>query len=76
MSNARVIPFVTEVLPDYRGYKLTIFEPFSDFPSEGEASDARRINEFLETQINQRPEQYYWVHRRFKSRPAGMPSVY
>ncbi|MGF6605423.1 KDO2-lipid IV(A) lauroyltransferase [Paraburkholderia sp. WSM4175] len=76
LAHARVVPFVTEVLPDYRGYKLTIFEPLSDFPSESETIDARRMNEFLETQINRCPAQYYWVHRRFKNRPPGVPGVY
>ncbi|WP_321814776.1 MULTISPECIES: lipid A biosynthesis lauroyl acyltransferase [unclassified Paraburkholderia] len=76
LAHARVVPFVTEVLPDYRGYKLTIFEPLGDFPSECDTQDARRINEFLETQIRKCPEQYYWVHRRFKHRPPGVPSVY
>ncbi|NLP63124.1 lipid A biosynthesis lauroyl acyltransferase [Paraburkholderia sacchari] len=76
LARARVVPFVTEVLPDYRGYKLTVFEPFADYPSESDTLDARRTNEFLETQIRKFPEQYYWVHRRFKNRPPGMPGVY
>lgn len=76
LAHARVVPFVTEVLPDYRGYKLTIFEPLGDFPTESDMHDARRINEFLETQIRKCPEQYYWVHRRFKHRPPGVPGVY
>ncbi|WP_233807917.1 lipid A biosynthesis lauroyl acyltransferase [Paraburkholderia sp. HP33-1] len=76
LAGARVVPFVTEVLPDYRGYKLTIFEPLNDFPSESDEIDARRMNEFLETQIRQFPEQYYWVHRRFKHRPPGVSAVY
>jgi len=76
LANARVVPFVTEVLPDYQGYKLTIFEPLDNFPSESDAVDARRINEFLEAQILKCPEQYYWVHRRFKHRPPGVPGVY
>ena len=76
LAHARVVPFVTEVLPDYRGYKLTIFEPLSDFPSESDTIDARRMNEFLETRISRCPEQYYWVHRRFKNRPQGVEGVY
>jgi KDO2-lipid IV(A) lauroyltransferase len=67
---------VTEVLPDYRGYKLTVYEPFEDFPSESDATDARRMNAFLEAQILKYPEQYYWVHRRFKHRPPGEAGVY
>ena len=51
LGRARVVPFVTEVLPDYRGYKMTIFEPLADFPSDDDAVDARRMNAFLETQV-------------------------
>ncbi|RAJ93808.1 lipid A biosynthesis lauroyl acyltransferase [Paraburkholderia caballeronis] len=76
LGRARVVPFVTEVLPDYRGYKMTIFEPLKDFPSGDDATDATRMNAFLEQEIERLPDQYYWVHRRFKNRPAGMPSVY
>ncbi|PMS15719.1 lipid A biosynthesis lauroyl acyltransferase [Trinickia dabaoshanensis] len=76
LGRARVVPFVTEVLPNYEGYKLTIFEPLVDFPSECDTVDARRMNAFLEEQIVKFPEQYYWVHRRFKHRPPGMASVY
>jgi Kdo2-lipid IVA lauroyltransferase/acyltransferase len=76
LGRARVVPFVTEVLPNYRGYKLTVFEPLDDFPSDSDAVDARRMNAFLETQILKFPEQYYWVHRRFKHRPPGEAGVY
>ncbi|MDR3398377.1 MAG: lipid A biosynthesis lauroyl acyltransferase [Pandoraea sp.] len=76
LGRARVVPFVTEVLPDYQGYKLTIFEPLADFPSGSDEIDARRMNAFLEEQVVRFPEQYYWVHRRFKHRPVGMASVY
>ncbi|MGV2292499.1 lipid A biosynthesis lauroyl acyltransferase [Trinickia sp. YCB016] len=76
LGRARVVPFVTEVLPNYQGYKLTIFEPLLDFPSGSDEVDARRMNAFLEEQVVKIPEQYYWVHRRFKHRPPGMASVY
>lgn len=76
LGHARVVPFVTEVLPDYKGYKMTIFEPLKDFPSGDDATDATRMNAFLEQQIVRLPDQYYWVHRRFKNRPAGIASVY
>ena len=76
LGRARVVPFVTEVLPNYQGYKLTIFEPLADFPSQDDTVDARRMNAFLEEQVVKFPEQYYWVHRRFKHRPPGLASVY
>ncbi|WJF89117.1 lipid A biosynthesis lauroyl acyltransferase [Paraburkholderia bonniea] len=75
-GNARVVPFITEVLPDYRGYKLKIFEPLREFPSADVSVDARRITAFLETEIERIPAQYYWVHKRFKHRPVGELPVY
>jgi KDO2-lipid IV(A) lauroyltransferase len=76
LGGARVVPFLTEVLPDYQGYKLTIFDALPNFPSASESDDARSMNAFLERQVLRFPEQYYWVHRRFKSRPDGLASVY
>ncbi len=76
MSGARVVPFVTEVLPDFKGYRLKVFAPFSDFPSGSDTDDARCTTAFLEAQIMKIPAQYYWVHRRFKNRPPGMAAVY
>jgi len=76
LSGARVVPFVAEVKKGYAGYKLRIFEPLSDFPSGDVAADAREMNRFLETQIRRMPDQYYWVHRRFKRRPQGEKHVY
>lgn len=76
LGRARVVPFVTEVLPDFKGYKLSIFEPLEGFPSESDTDDAARMNAFLEAQILRFPDQYYWVHRRFKNRPDGEPGVY
>ncbi len=76
LSGARVVPFVTEVRPGFSGYKLTVFESLAEYPSGNEVQDAGTMNAFLEQQILRFPEQYYWVHRRFKHRPAGMPDVY
>jgi KDO2-lipid IV(A) lauroyltransferase len=76
ISGARVVPFVTEVLPNYAGYALRILEPLQNYPSGDDKADALMTNRFLEAQIRRIPEQYYWVHRRFKRRPEGEPSVY
>lgn len=76
LGKAQVVPFVTEVLPDFQGYKLTVFEPLANYPSNDEAEDAAVMNRFLETQVSRLPDQYYWVHRRFKHRPVGEAMVY
>jgi len=76
VGHAQVVPFIGEVLPNYKGYRLKVFEPWQDYPSGDDDIDARRMNAFLEQQIPRMPEQYYWVHKRFKTRPPGVPSVY
>jgi KDO2-lipid IV(A) lauroyltransferase len=75
-GNAQVVPFIGEVLPNYKGYRLKVFKPWANYPSGDDETDARRMNAFLEEQIPLMPEQYYWVHKRFKTRPPGMPSFY
>ena len=76
LSGARVVPFVSEVLPDYQGYGLQIFPALQGFPSGDARADAVAMNEFLEARIRENPDQYYWVHRRFKRRPQGEAPVY
>ncbi|MBB5441866.1 MULTISPECIES: lipid A biosynthesis lauroyl acyltransferase [unclassified Paraburkholderia] len=76
VGHAQVVPFIGEVLPNYKGYRLRVFKPWDDYPTGDDDADARRMNEFLEEQIPLMPEQYYWVHKRFKTRPPGVPGVY
>jgi KDO2-lipid IV(A) lauroyltransferase len=76
VGNAQVVPFIGEVLPNYKGYRLKVFKPWEHYPTGDDEADARRMNAFLEEQIPAMPEQYYWVHKRFKTRPPGEPSVY
>ena len=75
-GHAQVVPFIGEVLPNYKGYRLKVFKPWENYPTGDDDADARRMNAFLEEQIPLIPEQYYWVHKRFKTRPPGEPGVY
>jgi KDO2-lipid IV(A) lauroyltransferase len=76
MTGAAVNPFVIQRLPDARGYALTIQPALENFPGENEVADATRFNALLESQVRKNPEQYLWIHRRFKSRPPGEPKLY
>ena len=69
------------ILSHYRNlatgrYDIRISKPLADFPSEDPVADAARINAQIEQEIRRAPEQYWWVHRRFKTRPPGHPKVY
>lgn len=76
LAGAVVMPCVTLQRPDGGGYDTTLGEPWADYPSGDDAADARRMNAWLEEVIRQAPEQYYWVHKRFKTRPPGEASLY
>jgi KDO2-lipid IV(A) lauroyltransferase len=76
LTGAAVLPFGIQRLPDARGYALVIQPAFENFPGENEVEDAARFNALLESQIRENPEQYLWVHRRFKSRPTGEAKLY
>lgn len=75
-TGARVLPFVTRMLPGGAGYVATIEPPWQDFPTDDVEADTRRMNAYIEHKVLEMPEQYYWVHRRFKTRPEGEPGFY
>jgi KDO2-lipid IV(A) lauroyltransferase len=76
LAGAVVVPAVTRQLPGAGGYVLTFYPAWRDFPTDDEKRDARRVNEFIEQRVLEMPEQYLWVHKRFKTRPPGAASVY
>lgn len=76
MTGAAVIPLVFHRNPDGRTYTLEYLPPLADFPSGDEVADATRINAVIEAAIRKHPEQYLWLHRRFKTRPEGEPGFY
>lgn len=76
LGKAQVVPFTQTRLPDARGYRLTVHPPLEDFPGGDDVADALRINQWAEQAIAQQPEQYMWVHRRFKTRPEGEERPY
>lgn len=76
LSGAPVVPFYFHRLPGFRGYELVVYPPLENYPSGDPAADARTQNAVLEEAIRRTPDQYLWVHRRFKTRPDGEPDVY
>jgi KDO2-lipid IV(A) lauroyltransferase len=76
MSDAVVIPFFHRRLPDNRGYALRLGAPLENFPGTDVTADTARINACIEQMVREAPEQYLWVHKRFKTRPPGEPGLY
>lgn len=75
MSGCAVIPFFCFREPKGR-YRLEVQPALDNFPSGDDLADATRINKIIESAIRHAPDQYLWVHRRFKTRPEGEPSLY
>jgi KDO2-lipid IV(A) lauroyltransferase len=75
LAGARVVPVVTTMEPGGR-YLVRIHPPWEDFPAGDDLADARRMNAFIEARVLEAPEQYHWLHKRFKTRPPGEARFY
>ena len=74
--NMIVQPVLAEILPGGEGYRVHFMPPWDDFPTDDALADTARMNRWIEEQIRAHPAQYLWVHKRFKTRPAGEASLY
>jgi KDO2-lipid IV(A) lauroyltransferase len=74
LGRAQVMTAVTRMTP--QGYRVELGAPWSNFPTEDVHADTARMNRELEALIVTMPEQYYWVHKRFKTRPEGQAHLY
>lgn len=74
LGRARVVPVITRMTDE--GYDVVVHPAWTDFPSDDAGADTATMNQRLETFINTMPAQYFWVHKRFKTRPAGAPELY
>jgi KDO2-lipid IV(A) lauroyltransferase len=74
LGRAKVVPLLTRITPF--GYEVQVLPAWLDFPSDDLEADTALMNERLQDYIDGMPEQYYWVHKRFKTRPAGAKPVY
>ncbi len=71
-----VQPVVVDMLPAGKGYRVRFMPALGGFPTDDAERDTLWMNGFVEGLVLQNPAQYLWVHKRFKTRPAGQPGVY
>lgn len=76
VTGAQVVPVTATFLPGYRGWKIRVHAPWEEYPGPDIEAATRRMNAFIEERIREMPAEYFWAHRRFKTRPSGMPAVY
>jgi KDO2-lipid IV(A) lauroyltransferase len=76
LTGAAVVPCITRLLPGAAGYVLTFYSAWENYPTGDDIADTRRMNEFIEQRVREMPEQYFWLHKRFKTRPEGEAKFY
>lgn len=74
LGRAKVVPVISRMTP--RGYDVEILPGWTDVPSDDPLADTALMNQRLQTYIDTMADQYFWVHKRFKDRPAGERGVY
>jgi KDO2-lipid IV(A) lauroyltransferase len=73
-AGAAILPVTIRMT--WHGYEVAILPPWPNYPSGDDAADARQLNAWIESLVPSMPEQYFWVHKRFKTRPPGVAKVY
>ncbi len=71
-----VQPVVADMLPGGQGYRVRFLDPWTHFPTDDALADTAAMNRWIEAEVRRNPAQYLWVHKRFKTRPLGEPSLY
>jgi Kdo2-lipid IVA lauroyltransferase/acyltransferase len=74
LTGAVVVPMITRQVGD--GYEVRFYPAWENYPTDDLEADVRRMNAFIEDRVREMPEQYFWAHKRFKTRPPGEPSPY
>ena len=75
LGRARVVPFFPRRMPD-GSYDMILLPALDNFPTDDPVADTRRYVHLLEEHVRSCPEQYFWVHRKFKDLPEGYPDYY
>ncbi len=76
MADPALVPVVLIRRANGTGYDLLIQPALTDYPVGDEMAAAAFMNKVVEKEIMRAPDQYMWLHRRFKTRPVGAASLY
>ena len=76
LTRAKVIPVIATFLPNYQGWKIKFYPAWENYPGDDILAATRRMNAFIEERVLEAPAEYFWTHKRFKTRPSGEPNLY
>jgi len=74
LSGAQVLPITTRMT--HKGYEVVVHPVWEHYPTKDVQADTERMNQWLQTEVTAHVEQYFWLHKRFKTRPAGQAPIY
>jgi KDO2-lipid IV(A) lauroyltransferase len=74
MTGAKVVPCIARMTA--KGYNIELMPPWDNFPGASVEDDTAFMNQYIACQVKTMPEQYYWLHKRFKTRPPGEAKIY
>ncbi len=75
-TGAQIIPVIATFLPNYQGWRVKYYPAWEDYPGPDILAATRKMNAFIEERVLEAPAEYFWTHKRFKTRPPGAPCVY
>jgi KDO2-lipid IV(A) lauroyltransferase len=75
-TGAKVIPVIATFMPNYKGWRIVFYPKWENYPGDDVIEATRRMNAFIEERVREAPSEYFWTHKRFKTRPEGEPSFY
>jgi KDO2-lipid IV(A) lauroyltransferase len=75
-TSAQVMPVIATFLPNYQGWRVKFYPVWENYPGPDMVAATRRMNEFIEERVRESPAEYFWTHKRYKTRPNGEPSFY
>lgn len=75
-TGAQVMPVIATFLPNFQGWRVKFYPVWDNYPGTDMVAATRRMNAFIEDRVREAPAEYFWTHKRFKTRPNGEPSLY
>jgi KDO2-lipid IV(A) lauroyltransferase len=75
-TGAQVMPVIATFLPNYQGWRVKFYPVWDNYPGPDMVAATLRMNQFIEERVREAPAEYFWTHKRFKTRPNGEPSLY
>ncbi len=75
-TGAKVVPVIATYKPNYQGWTVRFYKPWENYPGKDIVAATRTMNAFIEDRVREAPTEYFWTHKRFKTRPKGEPGFY